>query len=403
MAATSTASPRYTIISADCHAGGNHAQYREYLSAEHQATFDAWRGKYKNPFRDLQDDGRSRNWDNDRRNADLDAEGVAAEVIFPNTVPPFFPTGVVIAPAPGPEDFELRLVGIRAHNRWLADFVAADPARRCGQAQIFLNDVDEAVKDIRWCKAHGINSVLLPGASPDTPWIEPLSSSVYDPIWATCQELDMPVTHHSGGSGIPKVPDTPIKNLLFVMETGFYANRAFWHMIWGGVFERFPQLKLVLTEQGSDWVLPILRRMDSLYAQVKNGRVGELGVASDAVPSLTPSETFARNIWVGASFPTPGDAALFHEMGIDKVMWGSDYPHHESTSPYSKESLRRSFAGWSEADLRKVLAGNAAEVYGFDLSKLDVYAANIGPAVDEIATPLDKIPAGATSPAFFRS
>ena len=403
MAATSTASPRYTIISADCHAGGNHAQYREYLSAEHQATFDAWRGKYKNPFRDLQDDGRSRNWDNDRRNADLDAEGVAAEVIFPNTVPPFFPTGVVIAPAPDPEDFELRLVGIRAHNRWLADFVAADPARRCGQAQIFLNDVDEAVKDIRWCKAHGINSVLLPGASPDTPWIEPLSSSVYDPIWATCQELDMPVTHHSGGSGIPKVPDTPIKNLLFVMETGFYANRAFWHMIWGGVFERFPQLKLVLTEQGSDWVLPILRRMDSLYAQVKTGRVGELGVASDAVPSLTPSETFARNIWVGASFPTPGDAALFHEMGIDKVMWGSDYPHHESTSPYSKESLRRSFAGWSEADLRKVLAGNAAEVYGFDLSKLDVYAANIGPAVDEIATPLDKIPAGATSPAFFRS
>ncbi len=403
MAAPSTTPPRYTIISADCHAGGNHAQYREYLSAEHQATFDAWRGKYKNPFRDLQDDGRSRNWDNDRRNADLDAEGVAAEVVFPNTVPPFFPTGVVIAPAPGPEDFELRLAGIRAHNRWLADFVAAAPTRRCGQAQIFLNDVDEAVKDIRWCKAHGINSVLLPGASPDTPWIEPLSSTVYDPIWAVCQELDMPVTHHSGGSGIPKVPDTPIKNLLFVMETGFYANRAFWHMIWGGVFERFPQLKLVLTEQGSDWVLPILRRMDGLYAQVKNGRVGELGVASDAVPSLTPSETFARNIWVGASFPTPGDASFFHEMGIDKVMWGSDYPHHEATSPFSKESLRRSFVGWSEADMRKVLAENAAGVYGFDLPKLDAYAANIGPTVDEIATPLDKIPAGATSPAFFRS
>ena len=106
---------------------------------------------------------------------------------------------------------------------------------------------------------------------------------------------------------------------------------------------------------------------------------------------------------VAACFPTPSDAANFHEMGIDKVMWGSDYPHHEATSPYSKESLRRSFVGWSEADLRKVLAGNAAEVYGFDLPKLDVYAANIGPTVDEIATPLEKIPAGATSPAFFRS
>ena len=57
---------RYTIISADCHAGGSHQQYREYLSAEWQAEFDAWRGEYSNPFRDLQDDGRSRNWDDER-------------------------------------------------------------------------------------------------------------------------------------------------------------------------------------------------------------------------------------------------------------------------------------------------------------------------------------------------
>ncbi len=400
--ATSTA-PRYTIISADCHAGGNHAQYREYLDPAYRDTFDAWRGKYKNPFRDLQDDGRSRNWDNDRRNADLDAEGVAAEVVFPNTVPPFFPTGVVIAPAPDPQDFELRLAGIRAHNRWLADFVAAYPDRRFGQAQIFLNDVEEAVKDIRWCKAHGINGVLLPGASPDTPWIDALSSPKYDPIWAACDELDMPVTHHSGGSGIPKVADTPIKNLIFVMETGFYANRAFWHMIWGGVFDRFPKLKLILTEQGSDWVLPLLRRMDGLFQQVQNGRVGELGVPRDAISTMSPSEIFARNIWIGASFPTPSDASLFHEMGIDRVMWGSDYPHHESTSPFSKESLRRSFTGWNEADLRKVLAENAAKVYGFDMTKLDARARNIGPSVDEIARPLDTIPEGATSPAFLRN
>jgi predicted TIM-barrel fold metal-dependent hydrolase len=396
-------SSRYTIISADCHAGGNHAQYREYLESEYQDTFDAWRGKYSNPFRDLQDDGRTRNWDNDRRNGDLDAEGVAAEVVFPNTVPPFFPTGVVIAPAPSPEDFQLRLAGIRAHNRWLADFIAADPVRRFGQAQIFLNDVDEAVKDIRWCKEHGINGVLLPGSSPDTPWIEALSSPIYDPIWAVCEELDMPVTHHAGGSGIPKVADTPIKNLIFVMETGFYANRAFWHMLWGGAFERFPGLKLVLTEQGTDWVLPTLKRMDDLYARMKGGRIGELGVPADAVLPMSPGEYFQRNIWIGASFPAPSDAAAFPEIGLDKVMWGSDYPHHEATSPFTRESLRRSFPGWSEADLRKVLAENAAKVYGFDLAKLQARADEIGPTVEEIATPLDAIPAKATSPAFFRS
>jgi hypothetical protein len=95
-----TAPSPYTIISSDCHAGGNHEQYREYLADDYLERFDAWRGRYKNPFRDLQDDGRSRNWDDERRVRELDADGVVAEVVFPNTVPPFFPTGVVIAPAP---------------------------------------------------------------------------------------------------------------------------------------------------------------------------------------------------------------------------------------------------------------------------------------------------------------
>jgi predicted TIM-barrel fold metal-dependent hydrolase len=401
-APSATASDRYTIISSDCHAGGNHAQYREYLDPAWRDEFDAWRGKYKNPFRDLQDDGRSRNWDDARRNADLDAEGVAAEVVFPNTVPPFFPTGVVIAPAPTPEQFPKRLAGIRAHNRWLADFVGAFPHRRFGQAQIFLNDVDEAVKDVQWCHDHGIKGVLLPGASPDTPWIQPLSSPVYDPLWARCQELGMPVTHHSGGSGIPAMPDLPIRNLLFVMETSFYANRALWHMVWGGVFERFPDLKLILTEQGTDWVLPLLTRMEDLYLQMRGGRIGELGVPAEAVPSKSPKETFASNIWIGASFPAPSDASRFHEIGLDRIMWGSDYPHHEAVSPYTKESLRRSFEGWSEADLRVILAENAAAVYGFDLAALAPLVAEIGPTVAEIATPLDVIPADATSPAFLR-
>ncbi|HEX7096391.1 MAG TPA: amidohydrolase family protein [Acidimicrobiales bacterium] len=399
---STAATERYTIISADCHAGGSHAQYREYLEKKYLDEFDAWRAKYRNPFRDLQEDGRSRNWDDERRTNDLNAEGVAGEVVFPNTVPPFFPTGVVIAPAPSPEEFELRLAGIRAHNRWLADFIAHDPVRRVGQAQIFLNDVDQAIEDVRWCKEHGINAVLLPGVAPDTPWIEPLSSPVYDPLWAECQELDMPLTHHGGGSGIPKMPDTPVRNLLYVMEVGFYAHRALWHMIWGGVFERFPNLKLVLTEQGTDWVLPTLAQMDTIFERMKSGRIGELGVPAEAVPSMKPSEVFKRNVWLGASFPARPDAVLFREIGLDRVMWGSDYPHHEATSPYTRESLRRTFEGWSPEELRMVLAENAAKVYGFDLDKLAPIAQEIGPTVEEIATPLDKIPPKATSPAFFR-
>ena len=395
-------SEHYTIISSDCHAGGNHKQYREYLESTYHDDFDAWRGKYSNPFRDLQDDGRSRNWDNERRVGDLHQDGVVAEIVFPNTVPPFFPTGAVIAPAPRDDQLELRLAGIRAHNRWLADFVADRPDSRVGLAQIFLNDVDEALADIRWAKEHGINGVLLPGVSPDTPWIDPLFSPVYDPIWALCEELEMPVTHHAGGSGIPNFGKHPASTLMFIMETTFYANRALWHLMLSGVFERFPRLSFVMTEQGCTWIPDVLAKMDGYHAQMQGGRIGELGIPTEAVLPLKPSEYFSRNVYVGSSFPAPSDVEVYETLGIDRIMWGSDYPHHEATFPYSRESLRRTFAGWSPDDLRMILGGTAASVYGLDLAKLAPLADQHGPTVDEVATPLDRIPEDAGSPAFLR-
>ena len=96
MAATAT-DEHYTIISSDCHAGGSHAAYREYLDPQYLEDFDAWRNKYKNPYKDLGDDRRLRNWDNEMRNSQQEADGVVAEVVFPNTVPPFFPSFVLFA------------------------------------------------------------------------------------------------------------------------------------------------------------------------------------------------------------------------------------------------------------------------------------------------------------------
>jgi predicted TIM-barrel fold metal-dependent hydrolase len=381
---------RYLIVSSDCHAGANHATYREYLPAALKEEFDAWRGRYRNPFRDLQADGRTRNWDDSRRTSEQEADGVVAEVVFPNTVPPFFPTGQVVAPAPkNDEDFPRRLAGLHAHNRWLVDFVRERPGRRAGLGQIFLNDVEQAVEDVRWMKANGLAGVLLPGASPDTPWVEPLFSPAYEPLWTVCEELEMPVTHHSGGSGIPSYGRYPFANALFVMETGFFANRAMWHLMLSGVFDRHPDLKLVLTEQGSAWVPGVLDKMDTLWDRMTGGRIGELDVPEGAVTKRRPSEYFVDNVWLGASFPTPRDAACFHDIGIDKIMWGSDYPHDEGCFPHSRESLRAAFSSWPERDMKKILSENIASVYGFDLEALAPIAARVGPSVEEIATPLD--------------
>jgi hypothetical protein len=102
----------YTVISADCHAGGSHAMYREYLDKKYLDDFDAWRNKYKNPFRDLQDGGRVRNWDDDRRIGDLEQDGIVGGRVPQLSVPPFFPSFVLFARPPKPDEYEHRLAGI---------------------------------------------------------------------------------------------------------------------------------------------------------------------------------------------------------------------------------------------------------------------------------------------------
>ncbi len=194
---------RYILISADTHAGGSHAEYRNYLEERYVPEFDAWRNRYKNPFKDLKDtDLRIRNWDTDRRNADQHADGVVAEVIFPNTVPPFFPTFVLFAQPPTAAEYELRLAGIRAHNRWMVDFVAAQPHQRAGIGQIFLNDVDDAIADVKWCWENGLRGgILISSVPPTCNWIKPLYHPDLDPLWAVCQDLGVPVNSHSGTGG----------------------------------------------------------------------------------------------------------------------------------------------------------------------------------------------------------
>jgi predicted TIM-barrel fold metal-dependent hydrolase len=198
---------RYTLISADTHAGGSHAQYREFLDSRFHEDFDAWRGKYRNPFSDLGDDRRLRNWDDEMRNSQQDRDGVVGEVIFPNTVPPFFPSFVLFARPPKPDEYEHRRAGVQAHNRWLEDFCSRYPERRAGIGQIFLNDIDDAIEDVKWIKEHGLRGgVLLPNFAPDVTWLPPYFDRSYDRLWAALQDFDLVVNIH-GGTGSPSYGD----------------------------------------------------------------------------------------------------------------------------------------------------------------------------------------------------
>jgi predicted TIM-barrel fold metal-dependent hydrolase len=398
-------SERLVLISADCHAGANHETYREYLEGRYLDEFDSWRARYSNPFRDLTRGDRDRNWDDARRISELEADGVVAEVVFPNTIPPFFPTGAVIARPPTPEEYEFRLAGIRAHNRWLADWCANHSVRRAGIGQVFLNDIDDAIDDVRWCHEHGLRGgVLLPAVPDDMKHIKPLYAGDYDPLWAVCEELGVVLNVHSGGTGLPDYGPYPAAGQLWIAEMTFFSRRPLAQMLLGGAFDRFPGLRFVLTESGCSWIPDVLAQLDGFHDQARRtGRIGELKYDADQILPMKPSEYFARNCWVGASFPSPVEAMARHRVGVDRYMWGSDYPHDESTYPDTLNGLRRAFGDATARELPAILGGNAAHVYGFDVPALQQYADRVGPTMSDVAAPYEAPPPSNRSPAFSRA
>ncbi len=387
---TDTGTEHYTVISADTHAGASHAVYREYLDKAYLDDFDAWRGKYKNPYKDLGDQRRLRNWDNEMRNTAQEEEGVIGEVVFPNTVPPFFPSFVLFAQPPKPEEYEHRLAGIRAHNRWLKDWCNEYEPRRAGVGQIFLNDVDDAIAEVKWIKENGLRGgILLPNVAPDVKWVRPLYDPAYDPLWEACQDLEVPVNVHSG-TGNPDYGKYAISMLLYINEVGFYTQRPLVQMILSGVFERFPRMNFILTEIGCSWIPPLLERLDQTMSQIRGtGETGEIKYSDGILPPRSATEYFLQNCWVGVSGPGPADIEARHTVGIEHFMWGSDYPHDEGTHPNTREHLRRRFHDLPRNEVEMMLSGNAARLYNFDLDALAPLAQKYGPTVEEIATPVE--------------
>ena len=209
---------RYLLITADSHAGPTPEGYGPYLENKWQADFQDWLKQSEQVAKMMRQvmgdrsigvdgdpdiDG-NRNWESARRLREEEADGVVGEVIFPNTSPPFAPMmRSEFGEAETGDNLEKRWAGIRAHNRWLADFCKEAPGRRAGIAQIFLPFVEESVEEIRWARENGLfGGVLLPGAPPGSE-LEPLYAPKYEPIFEVCEELGMPLNHHSGSA----VPD----------------------------------------------------------------------------------------------------------------------------------------------------------------------------------------------------
>ena len=180
------------------------------------------------------------------------------------------------------------------------------------------------------------------------------------------------VVNIHGGGGIPDYGDAEVARAIMLIELPWFSHRSVWHLIFGGVLERHPGLRVALTEQGLAWLPRGLETLDWFYGRMTLGDAAEanfFGAAAKGM-SLTPTEYFQRNVSVGASFLRASESALRHEVGVERIMWGADYPHSEGSYPYSREALRAAFGSCDPAETRQMVEVNAAQLYGFDLEAL---------------------------------
>lgn len=388
------------LISTDGHAGADLWDYKPYLESRYHEQFDTWARAFHDAWADETDQDRPANhrvgvasanaplnWDAAMRLEYLDTQGIAAEVLFPNTAPPFYPSGVLTSPAPrSTEEYELRFAGLRAHNRWLAEFCSQNPDRWAGFAQIFLDDIDRAIAEVRWAKDAGLRGVLLP--SDHVLRMANLYYPHYDPLWAVCADLELPVHRHANFPMESVRDGGKASALVGMTEVQFYAMRGIGHMILSGVFERHPDLVFVTTEISSaSEIMGYLGRMDAMVRMSLGAGTPFHEHVEDAVAELhrLPSDYFATNCFVAG--PTH-DLRPAHDLGTPNIMWGADVPHSEGTSPFTLEALRTTMWDLPESDLEALLATRAASVYKFDLANLQDLADRIGPTTEQIKTPL---------------
>jgi predicted TIM-barrel fold metal-dependent hydrolase len=244
----------------------------------------------------------------------------------------------------------------RAFNTALSDFASAAPSRLIVSFQIPIHDIDAAVAEVKWAAAHGCKSLQLP-VFPVELGLPDYWDSRYDPLWDAIQEADLPVCCHIGLNtqleGLARRDPTPQKG-IFVPMTALSTAEAMGMWLLTGVFERFPRLKVVFVEPGVGWVAWWLWIVDDLAAR-----------QGYDFPGLTkaPSEYFRQNVYV-TFVDEPSVVTHAHAiLGINNIMWSSDYPHPVSSWPRSQAIAGEATKGVPDAERELVLSGNAARVW----------------------------------------
>lgn len=292
-------------------------------------------------------------YDPEHHLADMRLDGVAGEVLYPSQGLFYFRVA----------DPALMSAIFRAYNDWLSDFCRADPARLKGIAMISLDDVREGIGELERTARMGLAGAMIAEYPlEDRRYDQP----EYEPFWAAAQDLQMPLSLHTATRRQGRIRGAAGKTLRDASSRttkAFGPATSLCDMIFSGVFERYPRLTLAIVEFELAWAPHILSAMDYTYRE----RHEEAIVRFKG--DMRPSDFFHRNVVLSFQEDAIG-IRLRDIIGAHNMMWGSDYPHSESTFPRSRAILAEILAGVPEDEQAKIAGGNTARVYGFDGARL---------------------------------
>ncbi len=300
-------------------------------------------------------------FDPDARVSMLDSLGIHAQIMYPN-VAGFGNQNFLKS-----SDETLRLISVEIYNDALAEFQADTGERVFGMALLPWWNLDAAVKEIERAYANGLRGIVT-CANPEEAGLPDMGTSDWDPIWATCSELNMPVNFHIGSSkgnmdffGRAPWPSFGEERKLAVGSANLFMGnaRTVGNLIYSGIPERFPNLKFVSVESGVGWLPFFLEILDHQMTETAPNELADL--------SMSPSDYFRRQFFGCFWFERSTIKPAVDFLGSQCLLFETDFPHPTCLYPRDDVSLMTALDGLDESDIRAILQDNAAKLYRIDI------------------------------------
>jgi uncharacterized protein len=343
----------HTLTSADSHVLVLDDHVLDHLDASLHEAYLGLRGAHRRPGATAADPGSgpAGEWDPAARLADMDLDGVSTEILYLD------PTG---GAAFYDLDADVGRAMIAAFNSAALDFTSADPGRLVAVHLLPLHgigdDAAHAVGELHRIVGENARAVQLP-LYPQDAGLPPYWDPCYGPLWSAIEEAGVPISLHvcpPKGRGLGADP-TPARGIFQVMPP-ILMSQPLVEWILTGIFDRHPGLRVVLVEAGLGWIPYVLDRLDLCSAK------GDWKAKGMPLANL-PSDYWMQNM--AATFEEdPVGLSMRHRLGVENLLWATDYPHADMTFPRSREVIAEEFGDCSPAEVEALAGGNARRLYG---------------------------------------